>query len=81
MRVQCPSRSGDKKPIYWMVLERLDFYFDVYRSESGQLEILEIALDEDAGLKARLMAITEGEAKAKNQCERNWALLLGQTRD
>jgi hypothetical protein len=64
-----------------MVLGRVDFYFDVYRSEEAQLRILDIALDQDANLKAELLAITTGDAQGTNQCERNWALLLGQTRD
>jgi hypothetical protein len=64
-----------------MVLGRVDFYFDVYRSAEAQLRILDIALDQDANLKAQLLAITAGDAQGRNQCEKNWALLLGQTRD
>jgi hypothetical protein len=32
-----PARSGDTKPIAWMLLEKVDFYFDQYRKNYGSL--------------------------------------------
>jgi hypothetical protein len=73
MREKCPSRSGDKKEIFWMVHDAADFYFDVYRSATAQLKILNFALDQDPTLRDRL-----SDTDGKNQWDRNCAVLLGQ---
>ena len=62
-----------------MVCGRLDFYLDVYHSDQGQIEIMQIALEQDASLRAHLVAILQNGAEAQNQWERNLALLLGQS--
>jgi hypothetical protein len=39
-----PARSGDKKLTCWMMMSKEDFYYNEYRSLTGQMEIMEIAL-------------------------------------
>jgi hypothetical protein len=47
-------RSGDKKTICWMVKDKEEFYFEDYRSATGQKAIIAIALDcEETGDKLR----------------------------
>jgi hypothetical protein len=62
-----------KKEIVWMVHDAADVYFDVYRSATAQLEILNFALDQDPTLRDRL-----SDTDGKNQWDRNCAVLLGQ---
>jgi hypothetical protein len=64
MTTRNPARSGDKKTICWMDMDREDFYFDVYRSLEGQCEIYELALKNDK-------ALVESIRKPRNEWERN----------
>ena len=53
MSEQCPARSGDKMEVFWMTLDKSDFYHDIYRSPEAQRRIIELALemDQDGALR------------------------------
>lgn len=66
---QNPSRSGDTTPIAWMILGKVDFYFDSYRGNYQSL--MEMAFKMYPELKTELRG-----REAKNQWERNLKLYL-----
>jgi hypothetical protein len=66
---QNPSRSGDTTPIAWMILGKVDFYFDSYRGNYRSL--MEMAFKMYPELKTELRG-----REAKNQWERNLQLYL-----
>ena len=53
MSEQCPARSGDKMEVFWMTLDKSDFYHYIYRSPEAQRRIIELALemDQDGALR------------------------------
>jgi hypothetical protein len=50
MEDENPARSGDQQTICWMIKDKEDFYFEDYRSLSGQISIYTLAMKFDPSL-------------------------------
>jgi hypothetical protein len=68
-----PSRSGDTKPIAWMSLEKVDFYFEEYRN--GYASLMKMAFVMYPELREQIR-----ERAPRNQWERNLLLYLNNDR-